>query len=162
MAIAELYVLGTQLFSDDTEYVPTRLAPGVTYDTLMGWVRVYRAVPKEIWRDELDYSYHKAVAYREIPTDVKAEYLGRAAAGEFETSADLNETVRIEQGLMEQPALLTVCCPICEAQLDERNCNRRCSVCGALPLEWAQAYWKLKNNGADAGHTKTDIDKEAQ
>ena len=163
MSIAKLYLYGVQEFSDQEhgEYVPAKLAPGVTYDTLMGWVRVYRAVPEEIWRDELDYSYHKAVAYQELPTEVKDEYLGRAMVGEFETASELNETVRLEQGLMEKPILLETCCPVCEAPLDERNCNRRCTVCGARPIEWAKAYWHLKNNG-DAGQPKTDIEQEAQ
>jgi hypothetical protein len=163
MSIAKLIILGEKLFG--ANYAPAQLATGRAYDTIAGWCRVYRQVPQDIWRDELPYSYHKAVAYRELPIETKDEYLGRAVVGEFETAADLNETVRLEQGLMEQPALLETCCPLCESPLDERNCNRRCSVCGAKPVEWARAYWQLKENGDSSAalsraHTKTDIEQE--
>jgi ribosomal protein L37AE/L43A len=144
MAIAELICLGEDIFGQ--KYAPAQLTTGHAYDTLAGWVRVYRAVPKDIWRDTLDFSYHKAVAYEQLPTEVKDEYLGRAVLGEFGTAADLNLVVREEQGLIESPIALSVCCPICGEQLVDRYCNKYCTACGAKPIEWATAYWELKNS----------------
>ena len=156
MAIAQLICVGEDLFGQ--KYAPAQLATGRAYDTLAGWVRVYRAVPKEIWRDDLSFSYHKAVAYRELPTEVKADYLGRAAMGEFESSDDLSRTLREEQGMVEPPLLISVRCPMCGERLTDRYCNKHCVYCGAKPVEWAEAYWQL----ASRAQPKTDIDKERE
>jgi len=158
MAIARLICLGEDLFGQ--KYAPAQLATGRAYDTLAGWVRVYRAVPENIWRDELPFSYHKAVAYREPPTEIKDEYLGRAVVGEFEDAADLNQTLREEQGLIEPPLLISVRCPKCGERLTDRYCNKHCTHCGAKPVEWAEAYWTLKSTVVFGTSVNGHRDKE--
>jgi hypothetical protein len=143
-AIAQLILLGEELYGQ--MYVPAQLTTGRAYHTLSSWVRTVRHVPDEIWREDLDWSYHRAVAYKELPDTVKAEYLNRAAANEFESAAEMNKVLREEQGLIDPPVFLTVRCPCCGVQLTDRHCNSHCVSCGAKPLEWASAYWQLRES----------------
>jgi hypothetical protein len=139
--IADLIIFGETEYGDT--YTQALDMTGLSYNTLAQYCSVFRAVPYEMRREGVYYSYYRRI--KALPSGERQEWIDRAAAGDFENGDGLKDALADAK---EPPTLTKVLCPACRSQLEDRALERgKCQECGSKALEWAVLFNQLMDAG---------------